>query len=367
MAPRDYRVKMLEAFEQVRNPTLFYASMFKTTEEDIVDTRKVEIDIQRHGQSIAIDVVPGGIGNMNLIERFTTKEFEPPVYDEYTPFHATTVFDRQFGQPDNVAFDANRFLGRVVAKQKLLYDKELRAMEWQASQALFSGQIPLVNAVTIDFKQKATHQHDAAVAWSDAASKQVNDLQACCELIVNDGGARPAIAVFGKTAWQNIWANTDLMNRLNFRRADVAQLNMPVNVDQGAVYHGTIAAGSYTLDCFTYDKQYDVPTDAELGFPSGTIPNAGTTQPFTPVNSVLVMGADLDLRCVYAATPALVPTVDPALVSMGITAVPSLYRGKYQLYGYPSRNGESVIVGVRSAPLMIPTQIDGWVVLDTAP
>ena len=74
---------MLEAFKQKANPTLFLSQWFRTTERDIFRSRKAVIDVKRNKEEIAIDVVRGTGGRLNNNKRFTTKEYRPPMYDEY--------------------------------------------------------------------------------------------------------------------------------------------------------------------------------------------------------------------------------------------------------------------------------------------
>jgi hypothetical protein len=73
--------------------------------------------------------------------------------------------------------------------------------------------------------------------------------------------------------------------------------------------------------------------------------------------------ATLDFRMVYAGLTQLVP--DPRMSMFGLTMRPTITRGKYLTYFREDVQAQCIIVGVRSAPLPIPVQIDGYAYLNT--
>lgn len=357
------RKKMLEVFEQKAKVKDFLSSFFKTKDDYITDTETVEIDVIRNNEKIAVDVVRGTGGFHNDLTKFTTKEYAPPSYDEYTSLTGKQLRKRLPGVNPYSMTPTQKaaYMALITDWQAKLWEKILRAIEFQASQVFFSGQIPLVNGDSLNYKQKASHQIDASPAWTDAAAKPFINLENGCIVNDQDGKTKTVMAIYGRLAWQYLTSIPDFEKKANFRRVDLVNITRAGINDKGAVFHGTIKAGSYVLECWTYPQKYDVPTDAELGLPSGTVSNAGTTQPYVPDTKVLLMGEDLDLRLVYAA---LEPMFDDR--QSGVP-VPTQVRGKRQVYTDVGKNKRTLIVGVESAPLCIPTQIDGFCWIDVTP
>ena len=91
---------MLEAFKQKAKPTLFLSSWFQTPPKNITNKKKVVIDVKRNEEMIAVDVIRSTGGNLNNSKRFTTKEYEPPMYDEYAVTTADELLDRLPGMTE---------------------------------------------------------------------------------------------------------------------------------------------------------------------------------------------------------------------------------------------------------------------------
>lgn len=351
---------MLEAFKQKKSPTMFLSSFFRTTERDIVRSKKVVIDIKRNEEAVAVDVVRNTKGFLNKNKRFTTKEYTPPLYDEYTSYNADELLDRMPGmnEYDNVEYSA-QFTAMVTDDQVENQEKILRAIEKMASDTFFTGQINLINNESLDFKAKGTHFFNAAAAWSVAGSKPWDDIEKACNLIRKDAKRTAGIAIFSEESWREYVNLATVANRGDQMNITLDQITNPVANTDGAVFHGYIIAGSYKLQAWTYPQFYEVP----VGF---GLPNEGTLVPFVPAEKVLVlpMADQIDLRLVYAGIPTLVPS-DSRLQSLGLDSMPVNVRGDFMPYASVDAEGNSIIAGIKSAPLTIPTQIDGWCVIST--
>lgn len=350
------RRAMVEVFNKKANPTLFLSSMGQTPERNISSTVKIVMDIKRHGEDIAVDVVRGTHGRGNIRKRFTTKEYIPPVYDEYAWINENEfLLNRMAGRTE---YDENTMadiLDLITDDLVTLNDKIARAKEKQVSDAIFGGTIPLVNGDTIDFKQKATHQDTPATAWSNAAGDPDGDIQAMCDLNRKDGLGTSTDAIFGATAWQLYKDNAKVIAKTNFRRADLITVRPPTMDGLGANFHGQITVGEYNLNVWTYPQFYLVPT----GF---GLPNEGTKVPYVPTSKVWVGNMSARMDWLYAGIAKLV-TADPRLASLGLSNIPAVMRGERHLYGAVDFFGENAKYGVKSAPLFIPTDIDSFGVL----
>jgi hypothetical protein len=125
-----------------------------------------------------------------------------------------------------------------------------------------------------------------------------------------------------------------------------------------------VSAGSYKFQVWTYPQFYEVPTATELG--GITLPNAGTIVPYIPEDKVIVLPSSdrIDLKLLYGGIPEVVNRNDPRIASPDGLSVANT-RASFLPYKLVDQKAVSVNVGVRSAPLCVPRQIDGFSVIDT--
>ena len=356
---------MLEVFKDLAKPTMFLSSWFRTSPRWMFQARKCVIDVIRNNEKYAIDVVRGTGGRLNKNKRSTTKEYTPPAYDEYASVTWEELNERLPGQTEYEGDYANHVRLLIGEDQVTLQDKIMRAIEVQAAQIFYAdGVVTLVNNDSLDYKQKGTHSFNAATKWSDGSSTPWIDLENACELNRKDGKIQTGefIAVMGKTAWANYIVQSATRN--DNRNMKLADVDLPVPNTAGASFHGIVSAGSYRIQVWTYPQFYDVPTLAEIGV---TLTGAGTTVPYVPVDHVLVIPAanEIDLRLIFAGIPELTPNVSAELRGMGFDRMPTSVAGDYHPYGFIDEKLRTLEIGVRSAPLCVPTQIDGFCVIDT--
>ena len=327
------------------SPTMFLQSFFgkNPTELSLSESEKVEIDVIRDKNLLAVDVIRGGSdGNTNKITRFTTKEYSPPLYNEKTPITASMLTKRIAGRSpyDQISDRDFNLAAHSVRGQSKQTRKIIRSMESQASEVIFDGIITLINTDSLDYKRKATHNITPSVQWTTSAGDPIADLLAACQVNHQDGKMKPNMAIFGSTAWITFIQNTNVKNYLDNRRirpGDVAPVNAPLN----ATFQGVIWVGDYQLELFTY--------------PEFSEDSSGTVTLFVPEKQVAVMNGQARLEKAFAAVEIL-PDFENQYDEIGIV-VPELIRGQFVPYSYldpPSTR----YVGVQSAPLLIPTAID---------
>jgi hypothetical protein len=361
---------MLDAFKQKSPVTSFLSSFFLRADRWITDTEKVDIDIVRDNEKIAVDVTPFTSGRLNVKKRWTTKRYKPPMFNEYHSYNGKEFFDRLPGvDPYQPQDSIGALIAKVTDDQAALMDVIMRAIEKMASDVFFTGKIVLINDEEIDFKQKVSHQIDAIAAWDTSSAEIYNDLLGLANVLRENGKVTLTDLIFGENAWYNF--STDQSGTLekifNFRRVDLADIRMPVLNTEGAAFNGIISVGSYQIRCWTYPQSYEVPTDAEIGVDSGTIPNAGNRVDYVPTDKVLGLGSGLDLRLVFGGIPLIVDRPDPRLEALGLSGFPTSMAMDFMPYAQVDRKENSMIVGVKSRPLTIPTQIDGFGWINTQP
>lgn len=350
---------MLEAFKQKKAPTMFLSSFFRTPPRNITRGKSVVIDVKRNDEAIAIDVVRGTNGRMNENKRFTTKEYTPPMYDEWSPFAEEELMNRGVGQTEyeDPAFLAE-FIARVTDDQVQNQETIMRAIEKQASDVMFTGTVVLINNDSLDYKQKATHNFTAANDWNLAGGLPLDDIQTAVNLNRKDGKVDSNITIMGEQAFKDFINNAQVQKFGDFRRIDRMTIVPPVMNTEGAAFQGEVSVGAYRVQIWTYPQFYLVP----LGF---GLANEGTLVPYVPTDKVCVLSSTTRFDLVYAGIPALVDRVDPRLQAIGLTSVPTSIATDFHPYAHVDNTAVSVKTGVRSAPLCVPTQIDGYTVIDT--
>ena len=339
------------------NSGMFLSSFFQN--ELTHPDAKISIDVIRTNRAVAKQVVIGAGGNPNDYGEYTTKEYVPPMYDEYIPINVFDGFARLPGEnPINVIRDYQaRVLARAVSAQVKLTNKIIRAKELQAAQALFNGKVTLKYSVGdslfVDFKQKATHNVNVTTAWSNVAADAIGDIETMCRVVATDGFAKPTVAVFGHTAWANFNKNTAVNARLDQRNRNPGQISKPEWMDKGGVFHGTYTFGAYELEMWTYEGMYDDPENSEA------------TTYYVPENKVMIIAPDARRDIHYAAVPCFQVLEDSKRAMYNTNGLWVPTESKMLPYLQVDMMSMANISGVRSRPLYVPHAIDCHGIIDT--
>lgn len=345
-------------------PTGFFTGMFIVRPGNIYDTESVEVDVQRSGEQVAVVVHDISAGyRMNSADLYQNKEFTPPVYKEAFTISAFSLIKRQAGQNpfQSPVFRANLtnqfFKGMVKIDEKIR-----RAIELQAAQVLQTGKITLTDingnpAYELDFKPKASHFPTAAVAWDQAGSDKMGDIEALCDVIRNDGKARADQIIFGGDAWAEFMADEEVMAAFESRRIDVGMISRVPNRGQDAAqYRGSLDVGSYSLDVWTYGGTYE---DA-----------SGDVQEYLDPAKVVVRASSGRLDGTFGSIPNIGEILGTGPRQQLLPELPPRMTGvaegvDFHTNVWTDERGENLYGGVGTRPLMIPTAIDTFACLDT--
>jgi hypothetical protein len=326
-------------------PSLFLSSFFgkNPTELYLSNNEKVEIDIKRDEELIAIDVMRDGDGNGNVSERYSTKEYSPPLYDEYLPVTASMLNKRSPGVNPFVEESKTSKFARIATEGLVKMTRKIhRAIEKQASQCLFSGIITLINTESLDFKRKATHNITPANLWSDTTlANPIADLSAACQVNRIDGKMTSNICIMGTAAWDAFIVHPKVTAYLDNRRIEAGNIE-PRFAAEGATFQGIIWVGDYRLELYTYPQYYK---------PSEIL----DAEPYVPEKQVIVFNGNARLNKAFAAVEILPMFVDGAQ-GIGLS-VPEMRAGQFASYAIP-KPPKNISVGVQSAPVLIPVAID---------
>lgn len=332
-----YTKMLIAVYAQRRKPASYFRSMFKKV---IADSLELSIEVQRGTQKIAVDVERGTAGNRNTFNKSTEKIFVPPYYKEFFNITEIDLYDRLFIDSEVDAQVVQKFIRTTAQKLMLLQDKIERATEKMCADALLTGVITLKSGDSINYGRKAESLVDAGAGnyWANNVNpyKQIED---DCQFIRDNGLVEDMTftLTLGKTAWQDLRANTVFLqqqNLFNMKLDDIVPPTLKGVV--GAVWHGQMSCGQYKVNIMTCPDTY---ADAD----TGTVTSFMDPKKYilTPDNTDFVLG--------YGAAPQLITEPAPAI---------GIQKGEFIIYDFIDPQLLSHTYNIQSAPLPVPVAID---------
>ena len=361
MAINSFATGWMALFRQMRRPTGFLQSFFTVKPGNVYNGKKVAIDVQRFGEKVAVALKSGTGSNLNDADIVTTKEFEPPAYGEAFPADVADLVERAAGvDPHTDAYNSymGKLVGKIMTYFVLAMDMITRGVEIQASQILQTGKLVLIGhdgttRYELDFKPKATHFPTVGTAWSSASSTKLDDLESLAEVIRADGKVDPDILIMGRTACRQFLADDEVQKNLDNRRINIGEIK-PRQVGNGATYKGLVWIGDYEFMIWTYPEGYEAP-------------DTGDFTKFVEDDKVIMLSSNTRFDRTSARVP-LPLGPDPRVASlvpgrlvdrtMDLDVTPNLWC---------TPSGEQIMADLKSKPLLVPVQIDGFGCLDTNP
>jgi hypothetical protein len=344
---------LIEMYMEEAEAPQFLSGFFQSPARNFHNSEKVEIDIIRDDEDVAIVVQSIKSGaRMNEDELYTNKAFTPPVFKEEAALSAYDLIKRQAGQNpfEDPNFGANA-VTESFRKFRKLEKKIRRAVEMMASQVLQTGALTLIDSTgvalyTLDFIAKATHLKTVTTTWAADGStgNPLGDLEDLAEVVRRDGKKEPARLIFGKTAWQRFKRNAAVLQAFDKRVLNIAEL-APVARGGGATFQGWVWIGQYRFEMWTYNGWYKHP-------------QTGAQTPYVDDDNVIMMseGARLDLS--WGNIPRLTPPESRALPFLP-SRMSDGGRGLDLITNsWITPNGEALMVSAGARPLTIPTAID---------
>lgn len=352
--------RLIDAYFEEAEAPAFLSGFFQSPPKNFHKTEKIEIDIVRDDESIAIAVqsIKAG-GRFNEDSLYQNKAFTPPIFREEAGLSAYDLQNRRpgvdpFTDPD---FNANA-TEEAFRKFRKLDKKIRRTVEVMCSQVLQTGEIILVDdtgaaVYAIDYGMRAEHQANAAVTWTEDGTGSTVDPPRDLELLAikvrRNGKKQPNKLVFGATAWRAFKANPKSQLAFDKQVQNLGAL-APESRGQGATFMGRVWIGQYLFEMWTYDGFYKHP-------------QTGEQTPFVDDDNVIMMSKDARLDISFGAIPRLVTPENRAL-SFLPTRMSSPELGlDVNPYAWLSPNGAALIVEAAARPLAIPTAIDTYAVL----
>lgn len=263
----------------------------------------INIEVRRGTEKIASDVLRGTRGNRNTFSKSTEKQYLPPFFKEFFDITELDNYDRMPGMSPEVPSNAQigllaREMGEKYAE---LRNKIERAKELMCSQVMDTGVVTMINGDNIDYKRKAASLVDLGAAgyWSNVGADIENQLIAAGDFVRQKGKNGTSVFNLGMPgiAYVNFKKTNFFKDNANYNNVDLNDIRMPQKESFGAGYHGTISAGAYTFNLWTYDEGYDYENgDGSLTFTR--------YWPETKAFVVPVQGTRFEMS--HAAVPAII-------------------------------------------------------------
>ena len=351
--------RMIEAYLEQAMAPMFLTSFFRTPAENYHRSEKVEIDIEREGEELAVvltDLSQGPRYNESTL--LTNKEFTPPIFDEAGTLNGFDLIKREAGEhpfmDPNYAANAARRAFRIFRKIEL---KVRRAIEHMASQVLQTGTLTLVDSdgnelYTLDFQPKSSHFPTVSDSWGEAGADPLGDLQSLARVVKRDGKVNPNLLLFGEDAFGNFIDDDAVSGRLDNRRYELGGI-APSEMDEYATRQGYVWIGNYRFEMWTYDGFY-------------TDPETGDATSYIDDDNVIMLSTNSRLDLTFGAIPQAVQP-DPRLTGF---VMPGRIAGPdagldLTTNAWISEDNRSLKVSAGTRPLTIPTGIDTFGCLTT--
>lgn len=335
---------MLAAYDErvaTQDEPMFLLNLFQNESRFYGTT--VDVDVIRSNRKVAADVVRGsGAAGEHQGERSTAKEFKIPLYHEKTPITEEQLSKRVPGVDPYTRYSREQ----ALAYHSLSAIREMRGfirreMNRMAGEALEDGVITLNNTDSLDFHRSADTTVTPGTKW-DNSGTPLADIESLADTVYEKGKVRPDTLVFGSAAWSAFHQNSNVTTYLDNRRIAGGQI-APGERIEGAVFWGRVAIGDYEFDIYLYNDFYEN--------------DSGTATRYIATDSVLMLSRMARMDKVFGAVEVPDEFRDMFLSEIGQVSG-DMIAGDFVPYLYVSGERMSRVVGVQSAPLVIPTAVD---------
>jgi len=331
----EFTSQLVAVYQERIRPTSFLRSFFPTV---TAPTKYVSIEVERMGEKIAVDVVRGTEGNRNSFSRSSAKTFLPPIWREYFDATELDLYDRVLGAQGSAQAPLfTSLLNSVADRLGTLQDKIERSKEIQCAQVLQTGIVTMTHGENIDFKRKAGSIVDAGAGQYFANNIdpfKMFEAGATFLRQVGRSGDGTFNAIVGSTALSDLLNNTKFQARQNTMNMVLDSVIMPVRNALGMTFHGTITAGAYKVQLWSYPQFYDDAT-------------TGTSTAYIDPKLVVMLPAMPNFVFAHAAVPQLMG--EPGQMPV---------QGEYVFGDFVDQRLASHVFDVQSAAVPIPVAVD---------
>ncbi|MCF0222864.1 MAG: major capsid protein [Fibrobacter sp.] len=303
--------------------------------EEVHGTQTIAVDILKGTRKIAPYVARGAAAAASARADYDTKFFETFNISLKRNTDAVQMFKRNEGEqviyvggPSTPAERAAYLLGR---DQRELAEQVQRTIEKYAADALVNGKIQLKDAAgasigeEIDFGLKATHK----ITVTDF----MNGVEDGAAVINQDSGITATDLVMGKAFGRNFRSDSKVQKLLDMKNYVGGNLAEDLKVSNGARFLGYFG----NLRVWAYDEVYAT--------------DAGVVTPFIPDNSALLLSDQMRATIHYGLINDI----------QGGKFATKMFSKTFEI-----DDPSAQVLVVKSAPLPVVEQADGYAVLSVA-
>lgn len=324
---------MIAALEKMFPPRTFLRDLF-FKEEQVFDTKVVQLDIYKGNRKIAPYVSRRNPGQVVGHDSYKTNSFEPPYVKPKMVLEPSQMYTRSIGENIYTAKSPAQRMMEYASKCLVKLDNMItRREEQQASEALFTGKIVLENG-DIDFALDASHNLTLSGTdlWTHADSDIYAQLETWSDLILKDSGYLPDTLIISSTAAAAMMNNTKFKAKLDLLKLNIGTIE-PKTFPNGVKFYGTITG--LGIDIWGYSETY-LDTDGV------------TNRKMVPDNKVLLASSQMRGVKLYGA-------IEHKDALIGLKRFP---------YSWTEEDPSAMMLQVHSAPLMNPVDVDAFIVAD---
>lgn len=330
------------------NPTsdLAFTSMMG---RDVTDAASVGVSTRKNNKLVSSDIIRGARGTRNASSKSAIDIFIPPFYDEWYDLTQLEGYDKMASTlvPDET------FIARTAKKAMKMTDtckgKEQRAIEKQWLQVMKTGIVELVSGDDLNFNRSADSMvnvglSDSAKYWDKASATIIDNIRVGCERIRKIGGAPGSIInlITSSKGIQTIISSDEIKDIADNRRLNLVNITMPKGAEMitGLTFHGTLAAGTFTVNLFSYDETYTNDSGSDVRYMDENQCILLPDFPFLKANMTTAFGA---LPVIYEGDKGASIRYQPI---------------DFQVSDIVDEDAATHKVHVKSAPLAIPVALD---------
>jgi hypothetical protein len=279
-----YDTRTMLAAKDVFKPsaTFLRDRYFPTSDADIFDTKKVDIDYKdEQNNRIAPAVLPG-TGSIPVDRRgYETHEFEPPVFAPSRVLTDEHLFNRQAGEviggsvspqqrEAKILADDLADLGRGIdLREELMAAKTLCENGYTIKQYADKYGTQGIDKTILFYTEGSNPATYTSTGWTTSSTNIISDLAAMADYLTKRGLPATDVIVAGDVA-DVLLANTNVQKLLDIRRYELGSVK-PEELPSGATLIAVLNVKGHILNIFAYAMTY---TD-ESGSTQGFIPNGG--------------------------------------------------------------------------------------------
>lgn len=340
----------------------------------------VEIDIIRGNRKLAA-LIQRGIDARNIsaktgtVQEFSTFSRAYPLGEEKSPITASQLNNRIAGEkPYESQAKIDRMRNLALREHKEHMRRFVRTFEYMSGQSLLTGKMPAIldtknTDLIYDFRRNADNTFSPTVAWSDAASKPIDDIEALYKRLLINGKVKANVVFMAEDVLPVFLQNTqvkDLANKFLYSLVNVSPNNpVPANlqplVDGGATCRGMIQTPSgYQFWLFSYVSVYeDNSGNVKDYMPSGTVfmayYGARADRYFGPSEFLPVTPSKMAWYQEMFGFNMAAPPMPPKVLNEGAVVSPLMfYNNAYE------ENLKNVNIITQTAPIFATTQTDAF-------